>query len=123
VLLNQSALDVLYYHDPRCCQRIIDEMCKNMSAMYALFLERHPGFEDKGGKVLYTCAMKCQPLFLWRTSNAMAAEVCRFGSMASSCAVTYPNTVLALAHSILAFPTYRKYNRHPIPPHLMGAPA
>jgi hypothetical protein len=59
VLLNQSALDVLYYHDPRCCQRIIDEMCKNMSAMYALFLERHPGFEDNGGKVLYTCAMKC----------------------------------------------------------------
>lgn len=55
VMINQSALDVLYYHDPRCCQQILDEMCKNMTQMYTTFLSRHRGFEARGGKV---CGVK-----------------------------------------------------------------
>eukprot|EP01134_Creolimax_fragrantissima_P008529 CFRG8529T1 len=49
-LIHSTALDVLFYTNPRTCQRIFDELGKNILELFSKFSERHPGFVERGGK-------------------------------------------------------------------------
>lgn len=51
VMLNASAMDILYYTSPLYRSEIIHSLENNLNRLYQMFCERHPYFEPNGGKV------------------------------------------------------------------------
>eukprot|EP00124_Ichthyophonus_hoferi_P002760 Ihof_evm1s203 gene=Ihof_evmTU1s203 len=50
-ILNATVLDGIYYMDPICGQLIMDELANQIMRVYSKFIQHHPGFEARGGKV------------------------------------------------------------------------